>query len=374
MRRPIGHLSRMTAICRKFCGTFAPDWLEKGMRSVRYTTSKDGTSLAWSKSGNGPPMVKAANWLTHLGYDLESPIWSHWIEFLENHFTLIRYDERGCGLSDKRVKNLTMDHWVDDLEAVIDASGVDGHFYLLGVSQGAATSIAYSLRRPHGLAGLILVGGYARGSNHRGPGAAELYKAVIDVFRLGWENDNPAFQDVFTSRFLPDASPGQRAWFTDLCRKTVLPETGADLLMARADVNVESQLASVSVPTRVIHSRDDQVIPFEEGQLLAQNIAGASLSVLEGKNHIIQRDEPSWPEFRDILLEFSSSSRSVEIDGLTNRELDVFRLICQALSGKEIAVELQMSEKTVRNHTSNIYAKLNVQNRQQAIREFGHLF
>ena len=319
-------------------------------------------------------MVKAANWLTHLGHDLESPIWSHWIEFLESHFTLIRYDERGCGLSGRRAKNLTMDHWVDDLEAVIDASGIDGQFYLLGVSQGAATSIAYSLRHPQRLAGMVIVGGYARGSNHRGPGAAELYKTVIDVFGLGWENDNPAFQDVFTSRFLPGASPEQRAWFTDLCRRTVLPETGADLLMARADVNVESLLASVSVPTRVIHSRDDQVIPFEEGQLLAQNIPDASLSVLEGKNHIIQRDEPSWQEFREILLEVTSSSRLAEIDGLTKRELDVIRLICRALSGNEIARELQMSEKTVRNHTSNIYAKLDVQNRQQAIREYGHLF
>lgn len=318
--------------------------------------------------------MKAANWLTHLGYDLESPIWSHWIEFLENHFTLIRYDERGCGLSDKRVKNLTIDHWVDDLEAVIDAAGIDEKIYLLGVSQGAATSIAYSLRRPDQIAGMILVGGYARGSNHRGPGAAELYKAVIDVFRLGWENDNPAFQDVFTSRFLPGASPEQRAWFTDLCRKTVLPETGADLLMARADVNVESLLASVSVPTFVIHSRDDQVIPFAEGQLLAQNIPGASMSVFEGKNHIIQRDEPSWQEFRQIFLEVTSSAHLTEIDGLTKRELDVFRLICRALSGNEIASELQMSEKTVRNHTSNIYAKLDVQNRQQAIREYGHLF
>ena len=344
------------------------------MRTVRYTSSSDGTSLAWSKSGNGLPMVKAANWLTHLSYDLDSPIWSHWIELLESQFTLVRYDERGCGLSDKRVENLGIDYWVDDLEAVIDAAEIDEPFYLLGISQGAATSIAYSLRYPGRVAGMILVGGYARGSNHRGSVAAKNYKTVIDVFRLGWENDNPAFQDVFTSRFLPGAPPEQRSWFTELCQKTVLPETGADLLMARADVNVESLLPKVSVPTLVIHSRNDQVIPFEEGQRLAQKIPGATMSALEGKNHIIQRDEPAWRAFSKSLLEFTFSGQTTDFNDLTKREQDVLRLICQAMSGKEIARSLQMSEKTVRNHTSKIYAKLELQNRQHAIRTYGHLF
>ena len=344
------------------------------MRTVRYTSSSDGTSLAWSKSGNGRPMVKAANWLTHLSYDLDSPIWSHWIEFLESHFTLVRYDERGCGLSDRRVENLSINYWVDDLEAVIDAAGIEEPFYLLGVSQGAATSVAYSLKHSDKVAGLILVGGYARGSNHRGPVAAQNYKTVIDVFRLGWENENPAFQDVFTSRFLPGAPPEQRSWFTDLCQKTVLPETGADLLMARADVNVERLLPEVSVPTQVIHSRDDQVIPFEEGQLLAQKIPGSVMSALEGRNHIIQRDEPAWRAFSETLLDFTSSSHTTVFSDLTKREQDVLRLICRAMSSKEIASSLQMSEKTVRNHTSKIYAKLELQNRQHAIRTYGHLF
>lgn len=293
---------------------------------------------------------------------------------LESHFTLVRYDERGCGLSDKRVKNLGMDCWVDDVEAVIDASGIDEPFYLLGISQGAATSVAYSLKHPDKVAGLILVGGYAKGSTHRGPDAARNYKTVIDVFHLGWENDNPAFQDVFTSRFLPEAPSEQRSWFTDLCNKSVLPETGAKLLMARADVNVEGLLPEVSVPTLVIHSKDDQVIPFEEGQLLAQKIPGAIMSVLEGKNHIIQRDAPAWRSFSKDLLDFTSQCRSADIGDLTKRERDVLRLICQAMSSKEIALDLRMSEKTVGNHTSNIYAKLDLQNRQQAIRTFGHLF
>jgi len=344
------------------------------MRKVRYTTSKDGTSIAWSMSGSGPLLVKAANWLTHLGYDYESPIWSHWIELLENHFTLVRYDERGCGLSDKRAKNMTMEHWVEDLEAVIDASGIDEPFYLLGISQGAASSIAYSIKHPSKLAGMILVGGYARGSNHRGADAAALYKTVVDVFRLGWEHNNPAFHDLFTSRFLPEATAEQRSWFTDLCKKSVLPETGAELLSARAEVNVEYLLASVAVPTQIIHSKGDQVIPFEEGQLLAQKIPGATLSVLEGNNHIVQRDEPAWVQLKSDLLDFASTSPSTQLDELTSREMDVLKCICQALSSKEIARELQMNEKTVRNHTSRIYSKLGVQNRLHAIREFGHLF
>ena len=344
------------------------------MRTVRYTSSGDGTSLAWSESGSGPPLVKAANWLTHLDYDLGSPIWSHWVEMLEDHFTLLRYDERGCGLSDRRAENLALEFWADDLCAVIEAAEIDEPFFLLGVSQGAAAAIAYALEYPEKVAGLILVGGYARGSNHRGPESANLYKAVVEIFRLGWDNDNPAFQDVFTSRFIPDASPEQRRWFTDLCQKTVRPETGADLLSARADVNIEPLLAQVSVPTQVFHSRDDQVIPFEEGQLLAQRIPGAHMTVLEGRNHIIQQDEPAWQLFCENLLEFTSASRTVSMTELTDRETEVLRAICMAKSSKEIARDLDVSEKTVRNHTSNIYAKLGLQNRMHAIRSFGHLF
>ena len=343
------------------------------MSTVRYTKSSDGTALAWTKGGQGPVVVKASNWLTHLEYDLESPIWSHWIKFLEQRFTTVRYDERGCGLSDRRAKNLTLDHWVADLEAVVEASNVEKPFYLLGISQGAATSIAYAIKNPEDVAGLILVGGYARGSNHRGPLAAELYSTVINVFKLGWQQNNPAFQDVFTSRFIPDAPADQRRWFTDLCQATVSPETGAELLMARAEVNVEDMLSKVTVPTWIFHTRDDQVIPFEEGQILAQGIPNAQFKSLDGKNHIIQEAEPAWKNFCQEILGLIEQKDRPSLEGLTGRELQILKGICNAQSNKEIARDLDVSEKTVRNHISNLFSKLGVGNRQQALKRFGQV-
>ncbi len=344
------------------------------MRAVRYTTSKDGTSLAWCMTGSGPPLVKAANWLTNLEYDLRSPVWSHWIEFLESNFSTVRYDERGCGLSDRRIKNLKIEHWVEDLHAVIEASEIEKPFFLLGISQGSAASIAYSVLYPENVAGLVLVGGYARGSNHRDERSAELYKAVVDVFRLGWEEDNPVFQDVFTSRFIPEAPREQRRWYTELCQNTLSPDTGANLLMARADVNIEHLLAQVTVPTLVVHAQDDQVVPFGEGQLLAQHIPGARMAIAAGKNHIFQSDEPAWRVFCEALLDFTDAGSPVSLEQLTDREREVLRGICMAKSNKEIARELEVSEKTIRNHTSNLFAKLQLENRQHAIRDFGGLF
>ena len=340
------------------------------MRAVRYTTSMDGTSLAWCRAGSGPSLVKAANWLTHLEYDSSSPVWSHWVEYLESRFSVVRYDERGCGLSDRRTQNLTIDSWVQDLRAVVEASEIDRPFYLMGVSQGAASSIAYAVKYPEDVAGLILVGGYSRGSNHRDEHAAALYKAVVDVFRLGWDEDNPVFQDVFTSRFIPEAPRDERRWFTDLCQNTLSPEIGAKLLMARADVNVEDLLVSVSAPTLVVHAHGDQVVPFAEGQLLAQRIPNARMTVVEGKNHIFQSSEKSWREFCVALDDFANLGKGTAVSRLTSRENEVLRGICEAKSNKEIAAELGLSEKTVRNHTSSILSKLELDNRQQAIREY----
>ena len=184
--------------------------MEKALRQrVRYLVTRDGVQLAWSDIGSGPPLIKAANWLTHLEYDCESPVWRHWIEFFAGHFRFVRADERGCGMSDWSVSNLSFETWVSDLEAVIDVAAPPQPFVLVGISQGAAVCVAYAVRYPERVSHLILYGGYARGWAHRGaPDRAREYAAIVDLCRYGWGRDNPAFRQVFTSRFIPGGNTG----------------------------------------------------------------------------------------------------------------------------------------------------------------------
>ena len=193
------------------------------------------------------------------------------------------------------------------------------------------------------------------------------------MFRLGWNQDNPAFQDVFTSRFIPDGSQEHRQWYTELCQKVLSPENGAELLMARAEVDVESSLAKVNVPTLVIHVRDDNVVPSDEGMLLAKSIPDSQFKILDGRNHILQKEEPAWHMFKAALLEFTLDHREEALDELTKREREVLRGICRAESNKQIALNLGVSEKTIRNHASHLFAKLGLESRQHAIRDFSHI-
>src|SRR5712691_5910227 len=243
---------------------------------IRYLRTPDGVKLAWAEAGAGPLLVKAANWLTHLEYDWESPVWRHWIRFLSDRFHVVRYDERGCGMTDWNVADVSFDRWVEDLEAVVDALGPREPMALLGISQGASVCVAYSVAHPERVSRLILYGGYARGWGRRGePDGEREYNAIVELVRLGWGRDNPAFRQVFTSRFIPGATDEQVEWFNELCRKTATPAVAAELLAARARVLVTELLPLVRVPTLVIHARDDQVCPIAEGRLLAAGIPNA---------------------------------------------------------------------------------------------------
>jgi pimeloyl-ACP methyl ester carboxylesterase len=239
-------------------------------QSVRYLKTPDGVRLAWAALGRGPTLVKAANWLSHLTYDLESPIWRHWIDFLSQHYRLIRYDERGSGMSDWEVADLSPARWGEDLEAVIEASDPGEQFVLLGMSQGAVAAITYAVRHPERVSRLILYGGYSKGwaqcpesEGHR------RYRAIVDLVQLGWGKDNPVFRQLFAAQFVPGASPEQFAWFNELCRRTTTPEIATRLLTARGDLNVRNLLPLVRVPTLVLHARHDEIVPFEAGKQLA---------------------------------------------------------------------------------------------------------
>ena len=317
--------------------------------------------------------MKAANWLTHLEYEWESPVWRHWIRFFTDHFRFVRYDERGCGMTDWKVGDLSQQRWADDLAAVIEAAQPDGPFSLLGISQGAATWVRYAVRHPERVSRMILYGAYARGVDRRGePEKERLYRAIIEMARLGWGSDNPAFRQVFTSRFVPDATDEQLRWWNDLCAKTTTPEIAATLLQARASVDVTDLLAQIRVPTLVIHSRDDRITPLAEGRLLAAGIPGAEFVELDSRNHVLLEHEPAWQRFCDVVREFTGSAASAPADdpafaSLSPREREVLALIAEGLSNAEIADQLQISGKTVRNHLTHVFDKLGVWTRAQAI-------
>jgi pimeloyl-ACP methyl ester carboxylesterase/DNA-binding CsgD family transcriptional regulator len=348
-------------------------------QSIRYLRTNDGIQLAWAAMGAGQPLIKAANWLTHLQYDLESPVWKHWIEFFAKHFRFIRYDERGCGMTQWQVPDVSVRTWIGDLEAVAAVAEPQGSAVVLGISQGAATGIGYAVRHPERVSHLILYGGYATGWALRGDAEGlRRYQAIVELIRLGWGTDNVAFRQVFTSRFVPDASAEQLHWFNDLCKRTTTPEIAAHLMLARSDVDVRELLHQVSVPTLVIHAADDNVTPISASRDLAAGIPGAEFVQLESRNHVLLENEPAWSRFKDVVLEFTGQSPARDQDRrfaeLTSRERDVLGGLVAGFSNAEIAASLHISDKTVRNIVSRIFDKLNVKSRAQAIvlaRDFG---
>jgi pimeloyl-ACP methyl ester carboxylesterase/DNA-binding CsgD family transcriptional regulator len=341
---------------------------------IRYVHSADGTQIAWADAGSGPVLIKASNWLTHLEYEWESPVWRHWIRFFAEHFRFVRYDERGCGMSDWNTGALSFERSVEDLESVVTAAGPTEPFALLGISQGAAASIAYAVSHPERVARLILYGGYARGWARRGmPGRAEReYRAIVELARVSWGKDNPSFRQVFTSRFIPGATHEQMDWFNELCRKTTSPENAGELLEMRSRIDVVSLLGQVRAPTLVVHASGDDVCPVAEGRFLAAGIPGAQFVEVDSPNHILLGGEPAWGRFCEAVLDFmgvaaADARRDQAFDALSPRERAVLALLADGLANAEIAERLAIREKTVRNHVSNVFDKLGVWTRAQAI-------
>ena len=344
----------------------------KPRQRIRYLRTEDGVQLAWAELGSGPPLIKAANWLSHLEYELESPVWGHWIRFFGDHFRFLRWDDRGCGMTDRDVEELTFDRWLGDIEAVVAASGVDGPFTLLGISSGAAFCAAYAARHPERVSRMILYGGYARGWARRGDSNTErAYKAMMELMRVGWGKENPVFRQVFTSRFIPGGSAAQIDWYNELCRRTSTGDMAARLLDARSSVEVTDLLGQVKAPTLVVHSRDDEVCPLSEGRILASGIPGAQFVELDSRNHILLEGEPAWARFQEVVLEFLGGQAPRGEDPvfarLTSREREILSLMSRGLANADIGESLAISEKTVRNHVSNLFDKLGVWTRAQAI-------
>ena len=265
---------------------------------IRFCRTPDGVNLAYAVTGSGPPLLKAANWLTHVDHDWHSPVWRHWLVGLSDQHQLIRYDERGCGLSDRDVPHQTFEAWVSDLETVADAAGLD-RFPLLGISQGGPVAIAYAARHPERVSHLVIYGSYAQGRRTRATSEAELrlHQLHVDLARNGWGIDDPAFRQVFTAQFMPEGSRELWDAFNELQRQTTSPENAARVLELTGGIDVVGLAPLVQAPTLVLHARHDHRPPFEQGRLLASMIPDSRFVALDSSNHILLGDEPAWPVF-----------------------------------------------------------------------------
>jgi pimeloyl-ACP methyl ester carboxylesterase len=342
-------------------------------QAIRFCTSRDGTRIAYATMGKGPPLVWGPHFLTHLEFDLRSPVWRPWLVELTRHNTFVRYDGRGCGLSDRDVTDFSFEASIADLEAVADTARLD-RFALLGASQGSAAAIAYAARHPERVTQLVIYGGYARGPMKRNPSPEQVRaaRAALELVELGWGLENPAYRQMFTSIFIPDATPEQAAWFNEQERTCTTPAIAARLIASFGAIDVTDLAPRVQCPTLVLHVRNDSRVPFDEGRMVAGLIPGARFVPLEGRNHVLLEGEPAFAQFFAQIHEFlrsgsAGAASEAAFPDLTSREREILELVAHGLDNLQIAARLGLSGKTVRNNITPILDKLGVESRAQAI-------
>jgi pimeloyl-ACP methyl ester carboxylesterase/DNA-binding CsgD family transcriptional regulator len=342
-----------------------------GRQEIRFCSSADGVRLAYAISGDGPPLVRAPHWFTHLEHDWTNPAMRPWVEDLSQRYRLLRFDQRGTGLSDREVPEITIEKQVGDLEAVVDAAGYE-RFAILGLSQGAAFAVAYAARHPERVTHLILCGGFVRGWAKRGYPADQMERRATQVklIELGWGTDDTSFRQVFSSQFMPDAPIETIHAFNDFQPLTSSPQVAARIFSTNGQIDVQEEARRVRCPTLVLHGRGDLRIAYDEGRHAAGLIPGARFMSLETRNHLMMQDEPAWRDFLAALTQFYPP-RHVPMAGafpsLTGREREILDLIAEGLDNAQIAARLALSEKTVRNNITHIFDKIQVENRSQAI-------
>jgi pimeloyl-ACP methyl ester carboxylesterase/DNA-binding CsgD family transcriptional regulator len=341
---------------------------------IQFCTSRDGVRIAFATAGRGPPLVRVNNWFTHLDFDWGSSLWRHWFEAFTDGRTLIRYDPRGSGLSDRDASDFSLDAWVADLEAVVDAAGLR-RFPLMGLCQGGLIAIAYAVRHPDRVSRLVLYCSYPHGAFVEGVDETPRKQAqtFAQMIEMGWGREAGAFREVFANLLMPDGGKDQIKWVGELQRHSTSPQTACRLWNAFHAFDIREEAPKVTVPTLVFHARGDALVPFEVGRRLAAMVPNARFVPLESQNHFLLPHEKAWVTFRSELNEFLNADEEIntaagsELAELTERESELLDCMARGLTNVEIARRLQISEKTVRNHISSIFSKLGAEHRAQAI-------
>ncbi len=343
-------------------------------QDIRFCTTSDNVKLAYAVSGEGPPLLMPATWLSHLEHQWDSLAWRPWLETLSQKYTLLRYDSRGCGLSDRAPAELSFEGWIKDIEAVADAAGFR-QFDILATCWGGPIGVEYAARHPERVNRLVLYGAYGLGrlrDDH--PIEAEKARLLLDMMRLGWGHENHAFCQVWGSYFQPGGTLAHfRSWSEQQALSTSA-ETAVRLLQVGWHTDVRAAARKIKCPTLALHVARDTVVPIEVGRQLATLIPDCRFVQIDGENHMPLADEPAWRQivaeidnFLKQPIEAGVSRHSLPLDDLTGRERDVLEAIAQGLDNGEIAAALGMSEKTVRNHITRVLDKIGAEHRYQAI-------
>ena len=345
--------------------------------ALRYCTTADGVRLALRQLGQGPLIIKAANWLGNVQADATLKSSRHWVDHLTRDHSLLWYDARGCGLSDRAVDDITLDAWVRDLEAVADASGQQ-RFVLLGISQGAAIAIRYATRHPERVRGLVLYASFVRGAFHQGLSAKTqaIFTEMIRIAELGWGHDASTFRRLFSSQLLPAAPADVLDAYDALHRHSVTGPMAARYMRAFFELDAREDAPRVRCPALVMHVQGDTMILPREGELVASLIPGARWLPLPGRNHLPLQTDPGWPLIQRELSAFLAALEATGEPGppprLTARQREVLAHVAQGLADKEIARSLGLSPRTVEMHVARTLAALGARNRSEAVSRAHH--
>ncbi len=334
-------------------------------QQVRFCRASDGVRIAYAVHGSGPPLVVSTCWLSHLQHDWQSPVWRHFLEDLGRFATIVRYDERGFGLSDWEVDDFCLNARVSDLAAVVDDLGLE-QFALMAMSQGGPVAITYAVRHPERVTRMMFYNSYAAPFPDPTPNDLAMQQAFLAMMKVGWARPQSEFRRVFTSMMIPGATDEQMSWLDELQRVSVSTENAMAAFVERAKANSVAELAQIQVPTLVLHARGDKMNEFADGIFLASNITGARLVALNSNNHITLKEEPAWQVVVDEVERFMQPELARErptVDvaaALSPRELEILRLAADGRDNNQIATTLVLSVRTVERHLQNVYAKLEV--------------